>query len=185
MIVLDTNVISEPMQRAPDRAVVAWLNGQIDSALFTTSITVMELRFGLERLPEGKRKTNLWAVLDFTLSRLIGSRILPFDTAAAIEAARIAALAEAGGTPIGQARWPNRRSCQSPRLRRRHPRYRPLPTRRSDRHQPRRTHLTVAMPITIRDSSGARSRRQASFRIQLVGALGCNWTLPRAQIDER
>ena len=103
MIVLDTNVISEPMQRAPDRAVVAWLNGQIDSALFTTSITVMELRFGLERLPEGKRKTNLWAVLDFTLSRLIGSRILPFDTAAAIEAARIAALAEAGGTPIGQA----------------------------------------------------------------------------------
>ena len=103
MIILDTNVISEPMQRAPDRAVVAWLNGQIDSALFTTSITVMELRFGLERLPEGKRKTNLWAVLDFTLSRLIGSRILPFDTAAAIEAARIAALAEAGGTPIGQA----------------------------------------------------------------------------------
>ena len=103
MIVLDTNVISEPMQRAPDRAVVAWLNGQIDSALFTTSITVMELRFGLERLPEGKRKTNLWAVLDFTLSRLIGSRILPFDTAAAIEAARIAALAEAGGTPIGLA----------------------------------------------------------------------------------
>lgn len=103
MIILDTNVISEPMQCAPDRAVVAWLNEQIDSALFTTSITVMELRFGLERLPEGKRKTNLWAVLDFTLSRLIGSRILPFDTAAAIEAARIAALAEAGGTPIGQA----------------------------------------------------------------------------------
>ena len=103
MIVLDTNVISEPMQRAPDRAVVAWLNGQIDSALFTTSITVMELRFGLERLPEGKRKTNLWAVLDFTLSRLIGSRILPFDTAAAIEAARIAALAEASGASIGQA----------------------------------------------------------------------------------
>ena len=103
MIILDTNVISEPMQRAPDRAVVAWLNGQIDSALFTTSSTVMELRFGLERLPESKRKTNLWAVLDFTLSRLIGSRILPFDTAAAIEAARIAALAEAGGTPIGQA----------------------------------------------------------------------------------
>ena len=103
MIILDTNVISEPMQRAPDQDVVAWLNGQIDSALFTTSITVVELRFGLERLPEGKRKTNLWAVLDFTLSRLIGSRILPFDTAAAIEAARIAALAEAGGTPIGQA----------------------------------------------------------------------------------
>lgn len=103
MIVLDTNVISEPMQCAPEDAVLNWLNEQVDSALFTTSITVMELRFGLERLPEGKRKANLQDVLDFTLSRLIGPRILPFDTAAAIECARIAALAETGGEPIGQA----------------------------------------------------------------------------------
>ena len=103
MIVLDTNVISEPMRQAPDVAVVGWLNGQKDTALFTTSITVMELRFGLERLPESKRKADLWAVLDFALSRLIGARILPFDTAAAIEAARIAAQAETYGTPIGQA----------------------------------------------------------------------------------
>ena len=103
MIVLDTNVISEPMRRSPDPAVVRWLNGQSDNALFTTSITVMELRFGLERLPEGKRKSNLREVLDFTLSRLVGPRILPFDVPAAAEAARIAARAEADGTPIGQA----------------------------------------------------------------------------------
>lgn len=103
MIVLDTIVISEPMRGAPDGTVVTWLNEQVESALFTTSVTVMELRFGLARLPEGKRKTDLHAALDFTLSRLIGRRILPFDTAAAIEAAEIAALAEAAGTPIGQA----------------------------------------------------------------------------------
>ena len=103
MIVLDTNVISEPMRGEPDGAVLNWLNGQVDRALFTTSVTVLELRFGVEKLPEGKRKTNLWDVLDFTLSRLIGPRILPFDTAAAIECARIAALAETGGSPIGQA----------------------------------------------------------------------------------
>jgi len=103
MIVLDTNVISEPMRAAPERAVVDWLNAQRDAALFTTSVTVMELRFGLERLPEGRRKADLWAVLDFTLSRLIGPRVLPFDLAAAAEAARIAAMAEAEGTPIGQA----------------------------------------------------------------------------------
>lgn len=83
MIVLDTNVISEPMRARPDAAVVAWLNRQTDTALFTTSITVMELRFGLERLPEGKRKEGLWEVLEFTLSRLIGPRILPFDVLAA------------------------------------------------------------------------------------------------------
>ncbi len=103
MILLDTNVISEPMRGAPEAAVVGWLNEQKYSALFTTSITVMELRFGLERLPEGKRKADLWTVLDFTLSRLIGPRILPFDTTAAIEAARIAAQAETDGTPMGQA----------------------------------------------------------------------------------
>lgn len=103
MIVLDTNVISEPMRPVPAGAVVAWLNGQDEALLFTTSVTVMELRFGLERLPEGRRKADLWAVLDFTLARLVGSRVLPFDAAAAAEAARIAAFAEAAGAPIGQA----------------------------------------------------------------------------------
>jgi len=103
VIVLDTNVISEPMRSRPDEAVVAWLNAQTGTALFTTSVTVMELRFGLERLPEGKRKADLREVLDFTLSRLVGPRILHFDVPAATEAARIAAQAETGGTPIGQA----------------------------------------------------------------------------------
>jgi len=103
VIVLDTNVMSEPMRSRPEPAAVAWLNGQSDTALFTTSVTVMELRCGLERLPEGKRKTDLWEVLDFTLSRLVGPRILPFDVAAATEAARISAVAEAAGTSIAQA----------------------------------------------------------------------------------
>lgn len=103
MIILDTNVISEPMRSRPDAAVVAWLNLQADTALFTTSITVMELRFGLERLPDGKRKADLWAVLDFTLSRLVGPRILSFDVPAASLAARMAAEAERSGTPVGQA----------------------------------------------------------------------------------
>ena len=103
MIVLDTNVISEPLRSRPDAAVVAWLNRQSHTALFATSVTVMELRFGVERLPEGKRKADLWEVLDFTLSRLVGPRILLFDVPAATEAARIAAVAEAAGTPIGQA----------------------------------------------------------------------------------
>ena len=103
MIVLDTNVVSEPMRSRPDAAVIAWLNGQTDTALFTTSLTAMELRFGLERLPEGKRKAGLWEALDFTLSRLVGPRILPFDAAAATEAARISATAEAAGAQLGEA----------------------------------------------------------------------------------
>ena len=103
MFVLDTNVISEPMRGSPDPAVIEWLNGQVESALFTTSVNVMELRFGIERLPEGRRKAGLWALLDFTLSRLVGPRILSFDTPAAANAARLVADAEASGSPIGSA----------------------------------------------------------------------------------
>ena len=103
MIMLDTNVISEPMRNLPDEAVVAWLNGQAATALYTTSINVMELRFGPERLPDGRRKRELWEVLDFTLSRLVGSRVLVFDALGAAEAARITASAERAGAPIGQA----------------------------------------------------------------------------------
>lgn len=103
MIVLDTNVISEPMRSHPAAGVVAWLNEQADTALFTTSVCVMELHFGLERLPDGKRKAVLREVLDFTLSRLFGPRILSLDVSAATHAARIAAAAERAGTPIGQA----------------------------------------------------------------------------------
>jgi predicted nucleic acid-binding protein len=82
---------------------VEWLNRQADTALFTTSITVMALNSGLERLPEGKRKADLRTVVDFTLSRLFGPRILLLDAAAATLAARIVAKAETAGTPIGQA----------------------------------------------------------------------------------
>jgi len=71
--------------------------------LYTTTITIMELHAGLETLPDGKRKTRLWAALDFTLSTLIGVRILPFDLPAAREAARIAAATEtAGRKPVWQ-----------------------------------------------------------------------------------
>jgi predicted nucleic acid-binding protein len=63
----------------------------------------MELRFGIERLPEGRRKAGLWSLLDFTLSRLVGPRILSFDTPAAANAARLVADAEASGSPIGSA----------------------------------------------------------------------------------
>lgn len=100
MIVLDTNVISEPMRAGPNSSAVAWLNAQVDRALFTTLVTIMKLRFGVDRLPDGKRKQGLLEALEFTLARMVGPRILSFDESAAIEAARIAADAEASGSPI-------------------------------------------------------------------------------------
>ncbi len=103
MIVLDTNVISEPNKRLPAQQVLDWLNYQQAPALFTTTINLAELRFGIERLTDGKKKTALWAALEFTLGRLCANRILSFDLPSAEELARINARCEAIGKKIGLA----------------------------------------------------------------------------------
>jgi len=63
----------------------------------------MELHAGLEKLPDGKRKTRLWSALDFTLSTLNDTRVLPLDLPAAKEAARIAAVTAAAGQTTSMA----------------------------------------------------------------------------------
>ena len=83
MIVLDTNVLSDPMKESPFKPVISWLNASHGAQLYTTSVTIFEIRHGIELLPEGKRKSALWKGFDFTVERLCGNRILPFDKAAA------------------------------------------------------------------------------------------------------
>ena len=83
MIILDTNVLSDPMKESPFKALISWLNASHSAQLYTTSITIFEVRYGIDLLPEGKRKSALWKGFDFALGRLCGNRILPFDRAAA------------------------------------------------------------------------------------------------------
>jgi predicted nucleic acid-binding protein len=52
MIVVDTDVASELMRPTPDARVVAWIRAQDSGELYTTSITVAEIGYGVERLPE-------------------------------------------------------------------------------------------------------------------------------------
>jgi hypothetical protein len=59
VILLDTNVISALMQREVDPAVVTWLDSQPPESIWTTSITVFEVRFGLEILASGRRRRSL------------------------------------------------------------------------------------------------------------------------------
>ncbi|HKO04514.1 MAG TPA: type II toxin-antitoxin system VapC family toxin [Candidatus Acidoferrales bacterium] len=92
MIVLDTNVLSALMRRAPDQQVVAWLDRQPRSSIWTSSVTVLEVRFGLQILPGGKRRTALLGAFERVLTELIGGRIAPFDTAAAQQASDLMAL---------------------------------------------------------------------------------------------
>jgi toxin FitB len=99
VIILDTNVVSEPMKPDGDRGVQTWLDEQIAETLYITSISISELLLGVELLPDGKRKEGLAAALSDLLVTLFGDRVLPFDLdAASMYAARISKARAAGRT---------------------------------------------------------------------------------------
>jgi predicted nucleic acid-binding protein len=81
MILLDTNVISEPWKPVPDGAVVAWMDAQVLETLFLSAITIAELRFGIAAMPLGKRQTILRDRLEGEVLPLFAERILPFGVA--------------------------------------------------------------------------------------------------------
>ena len=78
---MDTNVFSEPVKPKPDAKVVAWLR-QHESEIYVSTITIGEIRRGIERLPNGRRKTQLRAWL-LALCDCMKGRILSFNTSTA------------------------------------------------------------------------------------------------------
>ena len=78
---VDTNVFSEPVKPKPDAKVVAWLRAH-ESELYVSTITIGEIRRGIERLPDGKRKTQLRAWL-IALCDCMRGRILSYNTSTA------------------------------------------------------------------------------------------------------
>ena len=97
MIVLDTNVVSEPLKTMPAPRVMEWLDNQSAETLFITSISRAELRIGVLKLPDGKRKAALAAQIERVLD-LFKDRTLDFDVAASDELAQIAVHCEKAGT---------------------------------------------------------------------------------------
>ena len=59
MIILDTNVVSEPLRAEPDSTVLAWLDAQEPRTLYLTSVSLAELLAGVEVLPAGRRRQAL------------------------------------------------------------------------------------------------------------------------------
>lgn len=102
MTILDTNVISALMNDPPEDSVVAWIDGQARTSIWTTSITVFEIRSGLEIMPVGKRQTRLSEVFERILDRL-GQRIAVFDEEAARLAANLTAFRRKEGR-VGELR---------------------------------------------------------------------------------
>jgi predicted nucleic acid-binding protein len=98
MIILDTNVISAVMQRIPSENVVGWLDKQPRTSIWTTSITILEVRFGLQIMVSGKRRSTLIQAFEAFLDK-IGNRVVPFDVAAAQEAGNLMASRHKKGQP--------------------------------------------------------------------------------------
>ena len=98
MIIIDTNVLSALMRQPPDPKVVAWLDQQPRTSVWTTSLTLLEIRFGLEIMATGKRRSLLMQAFEGLLD-MMGQRIAAFDAAAACEAADLMASRKRRGRP--------------------------------------------------------------------------------------
>lgn len=91
MILLDTNVLSALMADVPDQLVIRWLDREPRISIWTTSVNVFEIKFGLNVMPEGKRRRALEVAFQSLTQDLLENRIASFDALAAQHAAKISA----------------------------------------------------------------------------------------------
>jgi predicted nucleic acid-binding protein len=99
MIVLDTNVVCELMRPEPAPAVLAWMQRNSGYGLYTTAVTIAEIRYGIARMPEGRRRQSLHQAAD-EIFAAFPRQVLPFDLASASAYADIVVSREQQGNPI-------------------------------------------------------------------------------------
>ena len=103
MILLDTNVISEPQRREPDARVLDWMDAQALETLYLSAITVAELRAGIALMPTGKRRDGLHENLEKRLLPMFANRVLPFDMACTTAYAELLAKSRTAGLALETA----------------------------------------------------------------------------------
>jgi predicted nucleic acid-binding protein len=99
MILIDTNVLSALMQRIPSPQVIAWLDQQPRTSIWTSSITILEVRLGIQVMPDGKRRDALSELFERVVTEKIGRRVAAFDMPAAQQAATLMARRQQSGRP--------------------------------------------------------------------------------------
>jgi predicted nucleic acid-binding protein len=97
---LDTNVISELVASKPNPAVIGWLEGLEQESVFLSVITIGELKRGIEKLSDSKRKRTLsdWLMGDLLIR--FGNQVLPIDVSVILRWGTFVANMEAIGKPI-------------------------------------------------------------------------------------
>jgi predicted nucleic acid-binding protein len=99
MILADTNVFSALMRTPREAVVVRWLDSQPHASVWISSISILEIRFGLEIMSSGRKRSALTAAFEHLVTNILDSRIALFDAAAAEEAAKVMAVRRARGRP--------------------------------------------------------------------------------------
>lgn len=99
MILLDTNVISELMKSSPDPGVTEWVDQQLESALFISTITRAEIELGIALLPQGRRRQNIATAAQIMFEQFAG-HCLVFGDMAAVQYGQVVALRRQLGRPI-------------------------------------------------------------------------------------
>jgi toxin FitB len=100
MILLDTNVLSALMRTEPDVVVVDWLDTQPSESIWTTSVTLFEIRTALELLPSSRRRRHLEDAFERVLSEDLDDRVVSFDSTAANAAGSLVARRQRAGRSV-------------------------------------------------------------------------------------
>jgi predicted nucleic acid-binding protein len=103
MILLDTNVVSEPLRHTPEARVIEWIDAQPLETLYLSAMTVAELRAGVALLPTGKRRAALHENLEKSVLPMFVGRVLPFDLACTNAYAELMARVRKAGSGIETA----------------------------------------------------------------------------------
>ncbi|MCU7928830.1 MAG: type II toxin-antitoxin system VapC family toxin [Candidatus Thiodiazotropha sp. (ex Dulcina madagascariensis)] len=103
MILLDTNVVSEPLRHTPEARVIEWIDAQPLETLYLSAITVAELRAGVARLPAGRRRKGLHENLEKQVIPLFAGRVRPFDLGCTQVYSELMAKAQGAGLAIATA----------------------------------------------------------------------------------
>ena len=99
MIILDTNILSALMLERPDVVIVLWLDRQARASVWTTSVTILEIRAGLLAMPIGRRRARLEGLFKRLIEERLEQRVLSFDQPAAEDAANLTAVRLRVGLP--------------------------------------------------------------------------------------
>ena len=100
MILLDTNVVSELMRSIPSPVVESWFDNQEPTHLFTSSISVAEILYGLRTMPDGRRRDSVSARFEGFLGGAFQQTILSFDEASARAYSNIRGARKEMGRPM-------------------------------------------------------------------------------------